>query len=77
MIHYKEVIEWLFDHDYEEAYKFALWCFGEGFEDVNRDELPERWNKIHGAYYEIKKSGNYIGDCLRMKELYLKIIDKK
>lgn len=68
--HFRDIIESHFDTS-EEAYKFALWCFGEGFEKIYREDLPKRWNALHGNKLKIQGSGRPEEDIVGMKALYI------
>ena len=56
----------------EKAYEFALWAFGEGFEEIPQIELGERWNELHKDEFFIFPNGNVEKDLLKMIELWEK-----
>ncbi len=53
-MHYRDIFEDFLKND--DAYKCALWAFGEGFETIDEMHLCARWHKIHGDLFELKES---------------------
>lgn len=69
-LHFKDVFKMIMQ---EEAYKCALWCFGEGFEDKNSSDLPKMWNSIHSDLFHINGQNNIMDDIERMCSEYINL----
>ncbi len=58
----------------KKGYDFALWAFGEGFEDKTSEKLPELWNSLHGHNFILRSDGNVESDLLKMIDIWEKQI---
>jgi hypothetical protein len=55
-----------------EAYKFAKWSFGEGFETKTMNEIWKDWNQLHGHMLILLSNGRPNDDFDKMIDLYKK-----
>lgn len=62
--HFREVFEQHLPGD--KSYQCALWAFGKGFEDVQLEDLMDRWNERHKDIFELFGNGAIQRDIPRI-----------
>jgi hypothetical protein len=56
-----------------QAYKCALWAFGDGFEELTPDALQTRWNNLHGDIFKLDSAGVIDEDCEKICKAWEKL----
>ncbi len=60
----------------DEGYKCAKWAFGEGFEVLTTEKLPERWNNLHSNLFIIHGDGDIFEDIEKIIEFWKLSLEK-
>jgi len=72
MVSVKKTVAYFLDTDDEqELQEFALWAFGEGYQEIAHAlDFMEAWNLLHGEDLRLREEGYIHIDVPRMVELW-------
>lgn len=62
---------WLVEElGYDEAEEFSKWALGNDYSGTYLEDVPEKWNKLHGSIFQISEDGDMYKDLWRMIEAW-------